>query len=723
MSINKILNRPLFRKEALRKGHLKPISKQVGGEIRALPSPFFGPPKPTMGQNIMRSAPMRFGKSTVRALTNPVVLGGYAGGLKVADAFGVESPLIREGFGIAGSIGATRLPGAAAIGSLGMGPQLGILAVGGLGYMGYKDQQRFNKLSPEEQAEERAEQAEFARSIESDGGISPAIFTRAKPRPNIFRENEEITNVRPGVSNPRGRGPSTVNVDLATQPQNTTDIGNTKKIDTAKIAENAMEFPNPQLNLPVAEERKEQPNPLEPKLEKEDPPKGKGSGLQSDIDSINKDSPLFKQLDVAKQIAKQMRQGRASNANLIFLSNLASGLLTGTTNRRGISGALEVFGKALGPAVNNMVMVKMKEDEINQNLLGRAMEFSVDYLKAQNDGLELPDTDETGVIQYTDKNGKLVNVAGRILKDGTKQVATGQVDPRTGLSIFTTVRDQGITFIANKDMNKETLEIAGDLAGKYAALNLINRSLGTILEGGADAGVTGAFQLYGGRLTEALGDVFSFMGPSGESASELRTSGRAMFELERNKAAVRLVNSGEFDDKQSAIKYLNKTFGSYDSIRRDYLRDAKKKLEGGSTLDYERLAINETVLVYKLANSLKSKDRLTQKDIEMAKNLVKVFPLLRGERNVIASLQATAETILDDIRQMEGIYLKAGGASSYLENERRAYGIDVRPDAGMSELQKRFQDLNELSEDELEERFNVASPGVGQAGERGTQRG
>ena len=46
----------------------------------------------------------------------------------------------------------------------------------------------------------------------------------------------------------------------------------------------------------------------------------------------------------------------------------------------------------------------------------------------------------------------------------------------------------------------------------------------------------------------------------------------------------------------------------------------------------------------KLANSLKSKDRLTQKDIEMAKNLVKVFPLLRGEKNVIASLTATAET-------------------------------------------------------------------------------
>ena len=720
MSINKILNRPLFRKEALRKGHLKPISKQLGGEIRALPSPFFGPPKPTMGQNIMRSAPMRFGKGTVRALTNPVVLGGYAGGLKVADAFGIESPLIREGVGIAGSIGATRLPGAAAIGSLGMGPQLGILAAGGLGYMGYKDQQRFNKLSPEEQAKERAEQEKFARSIESDGGISPNIFTRAKPRPNIFRENEKITNVRPGVSNPRGRGPSAVNVDVATQPQNTTEIGNTKKIDTAKIAENAMEFPNPQLNFPVAEEKKEEFNPLQPGKQKEDPPKGGGSG-QPDIDAINKDSPLFKQLDIAKQIAKEMRQGRASNANLVFLSNLASGLLTGTTNRRGVSGALEVFGKSLGPAVNNMVMVKMKEDEINQNLLGKALEFSTDFLEAQNQAFDMPDTDEIGVIQYTNENGQLTNIAGRQLEDGTMQYDTGVVDRRTGLKIYRTFGGNQATFIANKDMNKETLEIAGDLAGKYGALNLINRSLGTILKGDAQAGVVGAIGLYGGRLTNALGDIFDFAKPSGDNAAQLRQSGRAMFKLERNKAANRLIKSGEFEDKQEALKYLNKQFGTFEQIRRNYLSDAKKRLKGGSTLDYERLAINETVLVYKLANSLKSKDRLTQKDIEMAKGLVKVFPLLRGEDNVIASLQATAETILDDIKQMEDQYLKAGGASSYLANQRNEYGVNVRPLMGDSQLDTRIKEYEELDENQLEELYNYFKK-VNQT-VKGTQRG
>ena len=213
----------------------------------------------------------------------------------------------------------------------------------------------------------------------------------------------------------------------------------------------------------------------------------------------------------------------------------------------------------------------------------------------------------------------------------------------------------------------------------------------------ADAGVTGAIGLYGGRLTEALGDVFSFAKPSGDNKRQLKQSGKTMFELEQEKTAMLLVNGGVFETKQQAKKYLNNQVGSFEKNYNKSLRNAKERLKGGSALDYERLAINETVLVYKLANSLKSKDRLTQKDIEMAKNLVKVFPLLRGERNVIASLTATAETILDDIKQQERLYERAGGSSQYLLNERRAYGLSTSDTLNtMTDLEdKRLKKLQE----------------------------
>ena len=115
-----------------------------------------------------------------------------------------------------------------------------------------------------------------------------------------------------------------------------------------------------------------------------------------------------------------------------------------------------------------------------QNLLGRALEFQADFLKAQNDAFEMPETAKVGVIQIPNANGRIVNVPGRILKDGTKQRATGEVTA-AGVNIYQTV-DPSLNFISNEDQNKETLEIAGDLAGKYAALNLINKSLGIITD-------------------------------------------------------------------------------------------------------------------------------------------------------------------------------------------------------------------------------------------------
>ena len=137
----------------------------------------------------------------------------------------------------------------------------------------------------------------------------------------------------------------------------------------------------------------------------------------------------------------------------------------------------------------------------------------------------------------------------------------------------------------------------------------------------------------------------------------------------------------------------------------DELSMGKKNLEVGSILDYERLAINETVLVYRLANSLKSKDRLTQKDIQMAKELVKVFPFFRGDESVTAALVAVGETILDDIKQQETVYLKAGGSSEYLLRERRQYNL-ISPEATFDDLngldttfQERKKSLKDLSQE------------------------
>jgi len=696
MSINKVLNRPMFRREALKKGHLKPIKARTG---RSIIGPMRPPvpaliPQSTMGTMVgpsynnalaLRAQPNfmeRMGsriKGFGRGVFSLPALGGYYAGDKVGQALGIENELGRLPFGLAGGIAASRaLP---ALAGIGMIPSaVGLATIAGVQnrvQAGIDERKRINAMSPKERADFERQNRLKATDYMSEGVSDQDIFGKFNPKTldDIVKGDTE-TKLKRGVK--RGQtSPESKTVDIATEPQNTTKFGKKNVIDTAKIAENAVEG-NPQIDFPikpdtetklVAEKQEEEKDAFGfTKTKTKD-------NTKADEDAVNSTSPFAEQIKLAREIAKEMRVGKTSNANLVFLTNLASGLLTGTTKRSGVGGALEVFGQALGPAVNNMVMVKMKEDELEQNLLGRALEFSTDYLKAQNEAFEMPDTEEVGVVQITNSNGRIVNIPGRRLKDGTLQRATGEVD-RNGINIYTTV-DPSLNFIANKDQNKETLELAKDIAGKYAAVNLINRSLGIITEGGADAGVVGAFGLYGGRLTEALGDVFSFAKVSGSDKSEIKAAGKAMFNIEQKKVANALVASGEFETANDALKYLNGRtgLGNFQKNYNDSIKNAKKRLKDGKTLDYERLAINETVLVYKLANSLKSKDRLTQKDIEMAKGLVKVFPLLRGERNVIASLTATAETILDDIKQQERLYERAGGSSQYLLNERKAYGL------------------------------------------------
>ena len=63
-------------------------------------------------------------------------------------------------------------------------------------------------------------------------------------------------------------------------------------------------------------------------------------------------------------------------------------------------------------------------------------------------------------------------------------------------------------------------------------------------------------------------------------------------------------------------------------------------LSGLSREEQEKLAVQETTLVYALANTFKDQDRLTQRDIDAARNIVNIFSLTRSSKDVRASIQA-----------------------------------------------------------------------------------
>ena len=123
MSYNKVLNRPMFRNAALRKGHLNLIRAQdgimVGEPFKAAQVPAIRKP-PTFLERMKVSRPVRFGREL---FSIPFNVGMTAGG-GIADYLGVE-----KGFNVprlaletaGGALAARALPGLA-VGSIGFLP-------------------------------------------------------------------------------------------------------------------------------------------------------------------------------------------------------------------------------------------------------------------------------------------------------------------------------------------------------------------------------------------------------------------------------------------------------------------------------------------------------------------------------------------------------------------------------------------------------------------------
>jgi len=379
--------------------------------------------------------------------------------------------------------------------------------------------------------------------------------------------------------------------------------------------------------------------------------------------------------------------GQKSQAKLVFLSNLASGLLSGTTTQGGLGGALEVFGKALGPAVNNYATIKLKENELENEFMSDALELASDEITARNSLLESPslDFEKYGVIQFTDSNGRLRNVTGGMLKNGTYVIARpGEVDGN-GMQVFSPMPAGTFDrFLPADYATKEQGETLRNLSGKYKALNLGQSTINILAEAEAAdkkfAGPVGRFNLFTTRLGDAMNDL-------GLSMFESKEDGERYLEGLKQDFRRDLMADGMTE--KEANKFLKDNFGSTDSLLANKLKQLGVFKDQTDAANLERLAINETVLTYALANSLKDKDRLTQKDIQMAKDLVNVFPLLRGQKQVIKSLEAVNETILADIKRLENDYQFAfGGDTSTIDKYRQQYGVGT--DTQNFELQNPF---------------------------------
>ena len=705
MAIDKVLNRPMFRKAALQKGHLKPIKANVGimvgqpysspnvpavvpgqGTYSPVNTQRFGPPKPTMFQNFMRNP-------IVRSLRPRNIIPfelGYMGTGKVLDYADPNKELggiTRFGLQTLGGLGAMKIPGASALAS---GP--GIIALGSAYGLknrydaGKKELARIKAMSPAEYEEFKRMNEIKALEGEAGGFTDEELFGKFVPK-------EKLPSVEPKTTlekrkRARGVRPETESVtDKLVAEDNRATIDN-QLVDIDKVVKNQRPRMDEIAGGGPTEPQKPQQIKTTTVTEQENEKKTDQqananvvtAGAKTDLNKPGKitaadgSQVTDSVIERAKQIRKELMAGQSSQAKLVFLSNLASGLLSGTTTKGGIGGALEVFGKAIGPAVNNYAAIKLKENELENEFMSDALELAQEEFEARNAILEAPDFPDAtaGIIQFSDDRGNVRNMSARQLKDGTIQIAVpGQTD-QYGRQLFQTAPVGTFDrFVDAKYATKEQGETLRNLSGKYKAYNLGRKTIDILREAeGAEkkfAGPAGRFNLFTTRLGDALDDL-------GLSFAGSKEDGLRQIEELKDDYVRDLMNDGMSEEE--ARNFLDKNFGKTDKLFADTLKSMGMFRDETDAANLERLAINETILTYALANSLKDKDRLTQKDIQMAKDLVNIFPLLRGQKQVIKSLEAVNETILADISRLENDYqFSFFGDSSTIDNYRRKYGI------------------------------------------------
>jgi len=706
MSINKILNRPMFRKEALRRGVLKTINANtgimVGQPTTGAPVPALRKP-PTFMERMSVSGPVRGAKNLVKGgVQIPGVLGYYAGD-KVAQGLGIEDPVGRTAFGLGGGYAATRaLPALAGIGFL--PSTIGLAGIYGLKNRvdaGVELRKKINAMSPEERKAFEIENRNKAFSYMGEGVSDADLFGKFKPKPieEKVAEDRKIIKGKPGSGRPSFNQSKTLKAEgdplLQDNVANSDDIA-----DLDAVQENAVNIDSTGMPPGPPGSTDTLPTKSTTEVADKDMSKDEKKNIENQnttqgnneitLGGPSDDVEFNKTIALAKKYQEEVFKNEGSQAGLVFLANLASGLLTGTTRRSGIAGAMEVFGQAIGPAVNNYATIKLKEGELRASNREASLNAALDHMKFVNDNAnaEVERPEQTGgIVQIRGADGRLRNYKAYQMKDGTVTMAAGI--GADGREMFVPVSQgapiadsngeligQFENFLEQKNVDKRLFDIQDVLGNRYNALSVtrdVLKTLNQMDQSGetVKAGAALSIDQFTRRLSGVAKEVLGFE----VSSMSLDALEAKVAELQADEyAAIDRDPSLSDEGKEAAKKNLD----SKNLIKQAKARLNKRgMLSGLSREEQEKLAVQEVTLTYALANTFKDQDRLTQRDVNAAKEIVNIFSLTRSSKDVKASIEAIGRQLESDIRRQESLYTTAGGLETTLKDLRRLKNFEV----------------------------------------------
>jgi len=298
-------------------------------------------------------------------------------------------------------------------------------------------------------------------------------------------------------------------------------------------------------------------------------------------------------IDLSQYLRADPRQTQ-TDPNKVFLLKLAAGLLSGQTMKGGLAGAAEVFGQALGPALDAQILVKMKNDEAYRDWASSVLSYNTDLLKFRND-----------LLKGTKRKRGSISMGGKFYEAFT-ETDTGEifvVDPKTGE--YRNVSTVDATFFPEQDSSAYVDNIR--LVADGALSSQIIRDQLALMNTEA-----------GKRAIGASGLILSFAETIGNLPSEIMDGivGSVSSTFDQTVPEDATYTDAKGKNKGSFEENTNRILNDFTKGMDGYL---KNNASASETLG--KLKVNSRMLTYTLANALKDKDRLTNRDLQLIEEL------------------------------------------------------------------------------------------------------
>jgi hypothetical protein len=359
---------------------------------------------------------------------------------------------------------------------------------------------------------------------------------------------------------------------------------------------------------------------------------------------IDDGKKLASEVDISEFL--QNPRVNETNPTKVFLLKLAAGLLSGKTTKGGLGGAAEVLGVALGPAIDAQTLVKMKNDEAYRDWASTVLNYNAALYKARNDAITktnfLPGAFQTRDGQFLearrDKNTGEVVVVN---PDGTQSLVDAQMgqfyEQKQDAKYFDNLKLISDGYMSTR-LLQDSIALMESRKGKTAI--------------GASGLITNLVDIVSELPRELKDGLFSGGTFSQSNIKEGEVyEGRGLRKFE------------DFEESTNRILgELEDGFEKYLSEKQVNVKDEDGKPATAADV-LGKLRVNARMLTYSLANSLKEKDRLTNRDLELIEDLTKTLTTGMTDDKIIAQYKE----LLKEVSRKNKIRISQLGTMGYTQ--------------------------------------------------------